>query len=224
MRDKLKNEKYFKEQLEVINIDIEIDSDTSDGEIPNWIGLYISYFAKLMTKYSVGENIENLHEDFINLVEAFKKSYTEDTSYNKILNTLSLSIIFNKGIIKELSDIIKTNEYYNDFIIQFFMNSDKYKEGKIEWEDMLLVKDIIMNTNDKKYCQNTMKNYLNNWYSNNKDTYWYDRHNKPSGYFGYWCLEAAALTYLLDLDDSEYLDNQYYPKDLVKYARNNKAV
>lgn len=53
-----------------------------------------------------------------------------------------------------------------------------------------------------------MKNYLNNWY-NNKDTYWYDRHDKPSEHFGYWCLEAAILTYILDLDNSEYIDNQY---------------
>ena len=198
--------------------------DTSDGDIPNWLGLYISYFAKLMTKYSIGENIENINGDFINLVDAFRKSYTEDTSYNKILNTLSLSIIFNKDIIKELSNIIETSEYYNDFIVQFFINSDKYEECKIEWEDMLPIKNIIRNKDNKKYCQDIMKNYLNNWYNNNKDAYWYDRHNKPSGYFGYWCLEAASLTYLLDLDDSEYLDNQYYPKDLVKYARNNKSV
>lgn len=219
MRDKLKDEKYFKEQLEGIAIDIDID--TSDGDVSNWLGLYISYYAKLLTKYSMGENIENLNGDFINIVETFKKSYTEDTSYNKILNTLSLSIIFKIDVIKELSSIIETSKYYNDFIIQFFVDSNKYKECKTKWEDMFPLRDIIINKNDKKYCQDTMKNYLDNWYSNNKDAYWHNRHNEPSGYFGYWCLEAAALTYLLDLDDSEYSDNQYYPKDLVKYARSN---
>lgn len=59
MRDKLKDEKYFKEQLEGIAIDIDID--TSDGDVSNWLGLYISYYAKLLTKYSMGENIENLN-------------------------------------------------------------------------------------------------------------------------------------------------------------------
>lgn len=59
-----------------------------------------------MTKYSIVENIENSNEDFINLVYALKKSYIEDTNYNKILNTLSLYIIFNKDIIKELFNIV----------------------------------------------------------------------------------------------------------------------
>lgn len=122
MRDKLKNKEYFKEQLEGIYIDIEIDMD-SDGYAPNWFGLYISYFAKLITKYSIGENIENLNnEDFINLVDAFKRFYTEDTSYNKILNTLSLSIIFNKDITKEL-----TNIYRNKRILRWLYISIFYK-------------------------------------------------------------------------------------------------
>lgn len=64
-----------------------------------------------------------------------------------------------------------------------------------------------------------IKNIIIN--KNNKNTYWYDRHDRPSGYFGYWCLEYTALTYLLDLDNGEYLDNQYYPKYLVEYVRSN---
>ncbi|MDC5260008.1 DUF1911 domain-containing protein, partial [Acinetobacter baumannii] len=38
-------------------------------------------------------------------------------------------------------------------------------------------------------------------------------------YFGYWSWEAAAVTWLLDIDDALYRDHEFYPKDLVDFAR-----
>lgn len=39
---------------------------------------------------------------------------------------------------------------------------------------------------------------------------------------GYWSREAAAITFLLDIDDSSYASAQFYPKDLVDFARQAK--
>ncbi|TXJ43058.1 PoNe immunity protein domain-containing protein [Brachyspira pilosicoli] len=223
MRDKLKNYEYFKNHLNYIDEDLDIYLDTSDGYEPSYIGLYSSYFAKLMVKYSIGEEIENLNDNFLKIIEYFKKSYnSEETSYSKILNTLSLSIIFNRDIIKNLHEEISKSEYFNDIIIKFFLNSNDYKNFNAVWEDMIPIKDIIVNKEDKEYCQSNIKKYLDNWYENNNDAYWYDRHKESERYFGYWCLEAAAITILLDLDDKEYSNHQYYPRDFVLYARKKK--
>ncbi|WP_220719450.1 PoNe immunity protein domain-containing protein [Agarivorans litoreus] len=37
-------------------------------------------------------------------------------------------------------------------------------------------------------------------------------------YKGYWCWEAALVTKLYEIDDSLYIDHQYYPKDLVHWS------
>ena len=66
-----------------------------------------------------------------------------------------------------------------------------------------------------------VKEFVENWYKNMKPCYWYGTHTDKEGssYFGYWCLEAALVTVLWDIDDSSYRDHLVYPKDLVDFAR-----
>lgn len=66
--------------------------------------------------------------------------------------------------------------------------------------------------------------YLENWYSSMSGVGWHDSHldlsEKGGLYFGYWAIEAAALAYLLELDDTSLHGHIVYPKDLVDFARN----
>ncbi|BFM48451.1 PoNe immunity protein domain-containing protein [Marinomonas sp. THO17] len=66
--------------------------------------------------------------------------------------------------------------------------------------------------------QESLTQYLRNWYKGMKDCYWYNTHQK-SIFIGYWALETALVTLLYDLDDSSYSHMLYYPKDLVAHAR-----
>lgn len=65
-----------------------------------------------------------------------------------------------------------------------------------------------------------VKSFLGTWYSSNKSVYWagddliIDRGG--IGYGGYWCFEAAAVVRILDIDDSSFKDNPFYPADLVQ--------
>ncbi|CAB3752909.1 MULTISPECIES: PoNe immunity protein domain-containing protein [Burkholderia] len=68
-----------------------------------------------------------------------------------------------------------------------------------------------------------VKAFVENWYKGMKGTYWHGTH-VDGRYFGYWCLEAALVTVLWDIDDSSYRDNPVYPKDLVNYARQSQAA
>lgn len=69
-----------------------------------------------------------------------------------------------------------------------------------------------------------LSNYCGTWYEKFEmaGTYWHDTHLNICGdegsYFGCWALEAAAVAYLHDIDDSG-IDHMVYPKDLVQYAR-----
>ena len=64
-----------------------------------------------------------------------------------------------------------------------------------------------------------IKAFLNEWYPamGKLQVYWHDNHKGPDGggFFGYWCLEAAAVVKLFGIDDTEFQDMKYYPKDLV---------
>ncbi len=65
--------------------------------------------------------------------------------------------------------------------------------------------------------------YLGQWYSSMSSVDWHDSHldlSEERGlYFGYWAIEAAALAYLLELDDTSLREHIVYPKDLVDFAR-----
>ncbi|WP_175983838.1 PoNe immunity protein domain-containing protein [Burkholderia vietnamiensis] len=68
-----------------------------------------------------------------------------------------------------------------------------------------------------------VKEFVDGWYKGMKPTYWYGAHTDGL-YFGYWCLEAALVTVLWDIDDSSYRDHLVYPKDLVDFARQQQAA
>jgi Domain of unknown function (DUF1911) len=65
-----------------------------------------------------------------------------------------------------------------------------------------------------------MSKYLDEWYDASRREPYHGRH-QSSHFPGYWSVEAAAITFILDIDDSSYRDKKFYPKDLVDYARAN---
>lgn len=72
-----------------------------------------------------------------------------------------------------------------------------------------------------------VKRYVDNWYPWFRLVPWHDGHLRINGtegdYFGYWAFEAGAVALLCDIDDSG-IDHLVYPKDLVAWARANKAL
>ena len=90
--------------------------------------------------------------------------------------------------------------------------------------------DIINHLeNDKAIQSNSMTNYLRGWYQNViGKTVWKgtDREEKVAigAYFGLWSFEAALITVLYGLDDKEYRDMTFYPKDLVDYSRSTREL
>jgi len=67
-----------------------------------------------------------------------------------------------------------------------------------------------------------MQQFLKKWYKRMSDAGWHDAHKVPgSGFFGYWCWEAAGVAHAFNIDDSSFRDLPHYPRDLAEYARNN---
>lgn len=64
-----------------------------------------------------------------------------------------------------------------------------------------------------------MTEYLEDWYTASRREPYYDSHKRGDSFHGYWAWEAAAITVLLNIDDTRYRDAQFYPRDLVDFAR-----
>lgn len=63
-----------------------------------------------------------------------------------------------------------------------------------------------------------MKKFVEGWYKSMKPAAWYNTDGPDSGegaYYGYWCIEAALIVRLMNIDDSSFCDNIYYPADIV---------
>ncbi|WP_420573641.1 PoNe immunity protein domain-containing protein [Kordia sp.] len=140
---------------------------------------------------------------------------------------LSLGILLDipKEYVLKLIKFIDGDEV-KDSLFEFFINhlvsdrksilEESYSKFFHVNERYKILKEVIL-VDDKSKAQEMLKLFLDKkWYSSFKGTPLHNQHNNPHNtYVGYWCFEAAAITKIMGLDDSSYIDNQYYPKDLV---------
>jgi hypothetical protein len=70
--------------------------------------------------------------------------------------------------------------------------------------------------------QELMAEYLEDWYVASRREPYYDSHTRDTVFKGYWSWEAAAITFLLEIDDSSFRTAEFYPADLVDFARRAK--
>ncbi|WP_122553517.1 PoNe immunity protein domain-containing protein [Pseudomonas viridiflava] len=86
-----------------------------------------------------------------------------------------------------------------------------------------LIQAIYAETKDK--AAGFLKEYCRKWYPAFKQAPWHDSHlqGEEGNYVGYWAIEAGAIAFLYNIDDSK-IDHMVYPKDLVEYARNYQGA
>ena len=147
--------------------------------------------------------------------------------YKNTLQLLSVAILLRDlRFIKRIIYILRSHRGEDGLFEQLIGG---YVEDEIELSSCALGHpyDILLKVfyeEDEEKILQLVQQYLTQWYPSMKDhPRWYDEHlhiNKQgySGYYGYWAFEAAAVVYLLDLDDSQ-INHLVYPKDLVDYAR-----
>jgi hypothetical protein len=170
----------------------------------NWVGLWtlklsadkilnqyiLSAYDEMIWMLSLGYLLEVPNEDFKKLVEVIDRDGVKDYLFEFIIRAkLDDREPITEESYREYFGVPKVFEKLRQAITE----TDKAKAEK-------LVKEFI--TKD--------------WYKNHKDAGWYNSHkSKHNTYFGYWSFETAAVVKIMGLDDSSFIDCQYYPKDLV---------
>ncbi|WP_265920856.1 PoNe immunity protein domain-containing protein [Cupriavidus nantongensis] len=172
----------------------------------------------------------------ISLRERFKDRETDLTvsavdfnnrvDYQEALQLISIAILLRDGrSIKRIIASMAGNRYedglYEQLIADYVRDpQDGMEEVLFDNPYAILVEPYFQE--DKNVGADLIREYIKKWYRFQDGARWYDAHKKieddKAFYYGYWAFEAAATSYLLDINDDS-IDHIVYPKDLVNYAR-----
>ncbi|PDY83152.1 PoNi-like cognate immunity protein [Bacillus toyonensis] len=232
---------YNKEFIEENREDIKsLEEDTKNG-IQRYSkdnksiieGTYLANFRYEMedirAKYSLGEDISVIEEDFHNAIYDLENTGSREIGYLSLIWMISLGILLetDKKNIERLKKIVDKKNA-NDAVIDFLlcasdigytkMTNRYYKENPYA-----KTREIIeLAQTDKKEASKRLQTYMEKeWFKGHYDYEWKNAHKEP-GYVGYWSFETAALTKILELDDTSLKDNNHYPYDLAHYKNEMK--
>ena len=138
----------------------------------------------------------------------FAKLLHHDQYVSRIVGVLDVAYKDNRG----------KDQLYEALIKKLGLPSVETKNSLSSFTCSALLFDVTQAGSNNR--PKLMQKFLKKWYSAMKGVVWYNTHKKnPTAFRGYWCWEAALVTYLWDIDDASYRDMPYYPKDLIDWAR-----
>lgn len=241
IRDTFKSEEYFIGYLQDNEQDINnLVNNLKLGEVAEkaipfaYYSLYIMRLNRLIVKYSLGEDISSLKEEFLSLLEEWLNGYlydelSHDETYGPYSNNIiifSLCVLFNvnETYMEKVRKRLK-EEKINDWLINFIMNPHIPKEaimGKLYYKKTYIDLQTLILLTDKENQKEFFEQYVSKiWYRKYRACNFWGSHNKDEYFYrGYWAFEAAAVAKILGIDDSSLKGFKYYPYDLVHYNSN----
>ncbi|MYM96567.1 PoNe immunity protein domain-containing protein [Duganella vulcania] len=200
-------------------------------------------FDLFILRYTGGEPIDELRDDFTKVIEAFELStkcereyskdphfpplrFAEIDEYERGMQLIGLCyLLHRRDLLPRLAAMLDAFAAKDTLYEDLFAYELKDRYEVDEWYHdkpyRNLINSFYRDTPEESIVD--VGKYLKAWYESMKKAPWHDSHFDTSenggGYCGYWAMEAAAAVYLLDLDDQSFRDHIVYPKDLVDYAR-----
>ncbi|MEI3611237.1 PoNi-like cognate immunity protein [Pseudogracilibacillus sp. SO30301A] len=195
----------------------------------SYLDIFSSIIDTIRGKYSLGEKISLLENDFNNVFSNLDYIGNREVPYLTLLWAISLGILLetDKQNINKLSEVVKRQDV-EDFVIDYLLFA-----CDIGWTQIRSTYDkevpyrytreiIELAETDKKAASKRLQTYMGNeWFQGHYDYEWRNAHKEP-GYLGYWSFETAAIAKILELDDSSLKDNNHYPYDLAHYKNSMK--
>lgn len=185
----------------------------------------------LIARYSRGDEVRSLREQFPLIVDAFvvfrgephlpREQFTlrRMDDYVHALWLLSLSILLDASQHVAEQIVTALNSEGQDAVF------DRLVDVRVPMQRLI---DVLLYPRPYEYLHRAMDAhdgerdqlialFLKRYYRGMRHTYWYGTDPMPNGgFFGYWCFELAAFVKALDIPDDSFADNVYYPRDLVR--------
>lgn len=209
-----------------------------------------SCFTNFMLLYTSGEPIDALRHEFESVVDAYEKAtkyvqefsqsatfpplrFIEIDEYERVLQLIGFCFLLHRrDMLPRIASMFdpssaSTDTLYEDLLA--FGLDDRYELDS--WYHDAPYRDLIntMYRDTEQESISDLQQYLKVWYPSLAAAPWHNSHlaiddDSCGGYFGYWAIEAAAVAYLMELDDSSFREHIVYPKDLVDFARKMDAA
>lgn len=237
-RAQFKDAKHFEAMLKKKDGRIEMLNQSNENlakegklEPFHYWSIAMMNLDKVYVAYSMGRPIEECYELFIEATKWYVKGWDPGAPYADLVDTVSLAYLLQvpdiqfDGIVNYVQQADAGSdqpEWKPDGILWFIINARKQntmpQPDTVIWP--MLYQDLFAITKmSKSLAEIAMKTYLNKWYGLHRQDPWYDNHKKDLVYKGYWSWEAGAITKIMQLDDSSFKDNPYYPYDLVHWNK-----
>ena len=247
LRDTIKNRIYFDASVDFTEETISKRlPKLENNDIPLFQKLKMAFtcneysFILLAQRYSRGDNITNLKPILDDLLcfriqqkqfgdslplkeqknrigwEEIKKDYMR----NFFLPWLTFAYCLDMGddYIKQALDLIANqgqDALLDEIAVQLGDIDRPVSESLLYKTRFNKLYKVIQAAPDKR--PKLMLAYLDAWYKLEGSKQYHVMDN--DSYDGYWCWEAALVTKLYDIDDSLFIDHEYYPKDLVHWHK-----
>ena len=199
--------------------------------------------TKTKLKYTFGESIEEVKKEFENVInyayenwvglwtlkiseEKILKQYTL-SGYDEMIAMLSLAYLLEvpENDFRKLVNLVD-QDGIKDFLLEFIIRAkikDRQPILEESYQKYFGVPKVferlrqVITEKDKPTAEKQVKEFITKeWYKNHRGQGWYNCHKSVHDvYYGYWSFETAAVVKIMNLDDSSFLNCQYYPKDLV---------
>ena len=206
---------------------------------------------KAILKYTFGEPIEEVKSEFKKVVnyanenwvglwtlklssDKFLKQYIL-SGYDEMISMLSLGYLLNieESDFRKLVDLID-QDGVKDFLFEFIIRAklkDRQPIAEESYHEFFVIPKVFeklrkaITETDKTKTEKLVKEFITkDWYKNHKGQGWYDCHkSKHDTYFGYWSFETAAVVKIMDINDENFHDCPYYPKELIEFKNNQEG-
>jgi hypothetical protein len=243
MRDQLKNQAYYDKWIQhdeekISEMYAEIKGEPAlKGNVGYAFRLFSKQYHVLISKYSRGDGLSNLKPEFLKVLDAwdFAKNQfrsllpqkewlqyegIDPDNYPKYLWLLSFAVHLNLDAALLARTIKLIGNQGRDALLDSVLV--KLNTVSTASSDIMLPRpyqalmDVVNGPPDKQAA--LMAKFLKGWYAGSKKSYWYDNAKREdSGYFGFWCFEAALVVKLWGIDDSLFCEHPHYPKDLARW-------
>lgn len=175
-------------------------------------------------KYSLGNPVSELEDEFKNWVEDMTQMRAENVIYLDALKITSLGILLEveETEMEKIAAVVKQTKI-KDAILDYLLGASlkNWKSQSVKFDKKIPYRELvdIINTacvNTEKASQMITKYMDKKWFKGHFD-YGYKNAHKELRYAGLWSYETAALVKILKLDDSRLRNNPHYPYDLAHY-------
>ena len=220
MRDTRKSKEYFEAYIACEKRRLEAGLERlracQDEEKASriWGSILLYRMNLIMASFSYGADqtrLEAMHEKACEA--ALKASWL---TYADVLALSSLGIILDniwavKPVLERYEDIVSSDKLLSGFST-YILKDKAVWEGEYSFPEVYGGLDEVLSADTREAGEKALLSWLETWYDNCEDCSWYDTlDSKSDVYYGYWCLEAAALAVALGLNSKRLAENEYFP-------------